>query len=101
MHFRTMLFVDLPPVERNPDWEQKVMELICERKAALPVKPFRSALSEWMIGKLVNIQTNFGRKLNPVVCEALERFSCCTEDPSYMEFEDKTEQYQADFEKKC
>lgn len=98
MHFRTILFVDLPEVEPDPVREQTVLEQIKERKAALPVKPFRSALSDWLIGKLVNIKTNFGFKLSEVVYETMERFYCETKEPRYLEFEDKTEKYINDFE---
>ena len=100
MHFRSMLFVDLPETKQDPQWEQEVLEQMEVLKAKHPGKTIESAILGLYLGRLVNVQTIFGRELTNVVYKAMERFYCGTEDPQYLEFEDKTEQYQTDFEKK-
>ena len=100
MHFRTMLFVDLPETKQDPEWEKQVLDHMEQMKAQHPGKTWESAILGIYLGRLTNVQTSFGKKLFPVIEEAMERFYCNTEDPRYLTFEDKTEEYQTDFEKK-
>ena len=100
MHFRSMLFVDLPETKPDPEWEKQVLLQMEQMKANNPAKIMESALFGLYLSRVVNVQTSFGRELVPVVDQALERFYCDTRDPRYIEFEDKTEAYRTDYEKK-
>ena len=100
MHFRSMLFVDLPETKPDPEWEKQVLLQMEQMKANNPAKIMESALFGLYLSRVVNVQTSFGRELVPVVDQAMERFYCDTRDPRYIEFEDKTEAYRADYEKK-
>ena len=99
MHFRSMLFVDLPETTPEPEWENEVLGQMEDLRAKHPGKTLESALFGLFLGRLTNVQTSFGRELLPVVDEALERFYCSTENPEFLEFDDRTEYYQSEFEK--
>ena len=99
MHFRSMLFVDLPETTPEPEWENEVLGQMEDLRAKHPGKTLESALFGLFLGRLANVQTSFGRELLPVVDEALERFYCSTENPEFLEFDDRTEYYQSEFEK--
>ena len=99
MHFRSMLFVDLPETKQDPQWEQEVQDQMNLLTAKHPGKTIEHTILGLYMGRLVNIQTNYGRELVNVVDKAMERFYCGTEDPQYLEFEDKTEEYEAEFAK--
>ena len=100
MHFRSMLFVDLPETTQDPEWENQVLGEMDALKTKYPGKTLEHALFGLFLGRLTNVQTSFGRQLISVIEDAMERFYCNTEDPRYLTFEDKTEEYQTDFEKK-
>jgi len=100
MHFRSMLFVDLPETKPDPEWEKQVLDQMEQMKTNKPAKIIESAIFGLYLSRVVNVQTSFGRQLVPVVEEALERFYCNTEDPRYRQFDDKTEEYRSDYEKK-
>ena len=86
MHFRSMLFVDLPETKQDPEWEQEVLDQMEMLKANHPGKIVESAVLGLYLGQLVNVQTIFGRELTNVVYKAMERFYCGTEDPRYLQF---------------
>ena len=67
MHFRSMLFVDLPETKQDPQWEQEVLEQMEVLKAKHPGKTIESAILGLYLGRLVNVQTIFGRELTNVV----------------------------------
>lgn len=99
MHFRTMLFVDLPEVKPDPKREQCVLSQLEALKAKQPGKIAESVLMECCAQRLTNVMTAFGYELVDVVDSAMERFYCNTENPEYLEFEDRTEEYQKDYAK--
>ncbi len=100
MHFKTLLFVDVPETKQDPEWEKKVLEQMEEVKVKYPGKAVESAMLGLAIGKLTNVQTAFGYALTSVIYDAMEPFYCGTEDPKYRIFEDRTEEYMEDFNKK-
>ena len=100
MHFRSMLFVNLPETKPEPEWEKQIQDQMEQMRANQPGKILESALFGLYFGRLVNVQTSFGKELVPVVDEAMERFYCDTKDPRYVEFDDKTEEYKAEFAKR-
>ena len=99
MHFRSMLFVDLPETTPEPEWENEVLGQMEDLRAKHPGKTLESALFGLFLGRLTNVQTSFGRELLPVVDDAMERFYCSTENPEFLEFDDRTEYYRSEFEK--
>lgn len=100
MHFRTMLFVDLPATQQNSEWEKQVLDRMDEMKAKHPSKTIENALLGLYLGKLTTVQTTFGLELTKVIHDVMERFYCDTQDLRYLTFDDKTEEYQTEFEKK-
>ena len=99
MHFRSMLFVELPAVQKDPQWEQQVQERMEEVKAQHPGKIMEKVLLEIQIGMLSNVRTTFGRELTEVIHKTMARFVYETDDPKLLEFEDRTDEYLADFNK--
>ena len=97
MHYRSMLFVELPAVQRDPQWEQQVQEKMVEVKAQHPGKIAEKVLLELTLGMLSNIRTTFGRELTDVIHKKMARFVYETDDPELLEFEDRTDEYLADF----
>ncbi len=97
MHYRSMLFVELPAVQRDPQWEQQVQEKMVEVKAQHPGKIAEKVLLDLTLGMLSNIRTTFGRELTEVIHKKMARFVYETDDPDLLEFEDRTDEYLADF----
>ena len=74
MHFRSMLFVDLPETKQDPQWEQEVLEQMEVLKAKHPGKTIESAILGLYLGRLVNVQTIFVLELKVlrILCTAIE-----------------------------
>ena len=60
MHFRTMLFVDLPETKQDPEWEKQVLDHMEQMKAQHPGKTWESTILGIYLGRLTNVQTSFG-----------------------------------------
>lgn len=99
MHYRSMLFIELPAVRKDDQWEQQVQERMEEVKAQHPGKIAEKVLLELTLGMLSNIRTTFGRELTEVIHKKMARFVYETDDPELLEFEDRTDEYLADFNK--
>ena len=99
MHYRSMLFVELPAVQKDDQWEQQVQERMEEVKAQHPGKIAEKVLLELQLGMLSNVRTTFGRELTEVIHKTMARFVYETDDPELLEFEDRTDEYLADFNK--
>lgn len=100
MHYRSMLFVELPAVQKDPQWEQQVQERMEEVKAQHPGKIAEKVLLELQLGMLSNVRTTFGRELTEVIHKTMARFVYETDDPELLEFEDRTDEYLEGFNKK-
>lgn len=100
MHYRSMLFVELPAVQKDPQWEQQVQERMEEVKAQHPGKIAEKVLLELQLGMLSNVRTTFGRELTEVIHKTMARFVYETDDPALLEFEDRTDEYLEGFNKK-
>ena len=99
MHYRSMLFVELPAVQKDDQWEQQVQERMEEVKAQHPGKTAEKVLLELTLGMLSNIRTTFGRELTEVIHKTMARFVYETDDPELLEFEDRTDEYLEGFNK--
>lgn len=99
MHFRTLLFVNIPQIPQEPEWEKEMQAQKEALIAGYPGKTVEDAVLGLYIGRLTNVQTAFGREVTQEIYRVMERFYCYSEDPKYLVFEDKTEEYRADFEK--
>lgn len=97
MHFRSLLTVELPEIIPDPEWEKSVSDKIKEAEQDCSEALGRRVLHEILYEKLNNVSTAFGRELNSVVCEVMERFDCGTQDKRYLEFEDHTEEYRSSY----
>ena len=99
MHYRSMLFVELPAVQKDDQWEQQVQERMEEVKAQHPGKIAEKVLLELQLGMLSNVRTTFGRELTEVIHKTMARFVYETDDPDLLEFEDRTDEYLEGFNK--
>ena len=99
MHYRSMLFVELPAVQKDDQWEQQVQERMEEVKAQHPGKIAEKVLLDLTLGMLSNVRTTFGRELTDVIHKKMARFVYETDDPELLEFGDRTDEYLADFNK--
>lgn len=99
MHFRSLLTVYLPEIAPDPEWEKDISTAIEELKNLHPGKIMDNVLHGMRIEGLINISNAFARELVPVIRETMERFNCCTEDKRFLEFEDRTAEFLADYNK--
>lgn len=97
MHFRTLLFVEVPETKQDPEWEKQVLDQMEEYKTKYPGKIIENAMISMQLGKLTSVQTTFGLALNKVIMDAMERFYCATEDPRFLVFDDRTDEYLESF----
>lgn len=100
MHFRSLLTVYLPEVTPEPEWEKDISAAIEELKHIQPQKIMDNVIHEMRIEGLTNIANAFARELTPVIRETMERFNCETEDKRFLEFEDRTSELLADYNKR-
>ena len=99
MHFRSLLAVYLPEITPDPEWEKDISTAIEELKALYPGIIMDNELHGMRIEGLTNIANAFARELLPVIRNIMESFNCCTEDKRFLEFEDRTAEYLADYNK--
>lgn len=99
MHFRSLLTVYLPEITPDPEWEKEISNKIEELKSFNSESIGDSVMHGMYIESLTNISNAFARELAPVIRNTMERFNCCTEDKRFLEFEDRTEQLLADYNK--
>lgn len=99
MHFRSLLTVYLPEVQPDPEWEKDISATLEELRELPPGKIVERVLHRINMENLNCISNAFGRELTPVVREVMERFYYETEDRRYLEFEDRTAEYLAEYHK--
>ena len=99
MHFRSLLTVYLPEITPDPEWEKDISTAIEELKNLHPGKIMDNVLHGMRVEGLINNSNAFARELVPVIRETMERFNCCTEDKRFLEFEDRTAEFLADYNK--
>lgn len=97
MHFRSLLTVYIPDVQQEPEWENDISEKIKIAEDLPGSKIAHNVMRKILIEEMCNVSTAFGRELNPVIRDTMERFNCGTEDKRFLEFEDHTEEYLRDY----
>ncbi len=91
MHFRSLLTVELPEIKPDPQWEKVVADKIAFTTDNQGNTLSSKVMNDIFIENMNNISTAFGRELTLVIREVMERYSCETENPKYLEFDDMTE----------
>lgn len=97
MHFRSLLTVYLPEIQPDPEWEKEISTTLEEVSKLPPGKIIEGVLQRINMESLNCVSNAFGRELTPVIREVMERFYYETEDKRFLEFEDRTAEYLADY----
>jgi len=101
MHFTTLLTVEVTKTEANVP-EDRLVELHLE---LLKLKKKRSSKRDIMldiaIERLEGLRSEFARQVDRLVFEKMEPYGEQTENPKYLEFEDKTEELKQQYETEC
>lgn len=96
MHYLTLVTVDFPKVECEPEEDKRIFEQIEALKADNTEK--HSYLSDFYLQYFNSISNAFGRRVDSEIFMALEPYNEQTEDPDYLEFEDYTEELREEYE---
>lgn len=97
MHFRSLLTVYLPEIQPDPEWEKDISTTLEEVSKLPPGQIIENVLQRINMERLNCVSNAFGRELTPVIREVMERFYYETEDKRFLEFEDRTAEYLADY----
>lgn len=98
MHFKTLVTVDIPAVAEDETRNQEIQEAIAvlgQERAASPENFMFQIFLEELRGKI----NAFARQVYDEVMGIMAPYSASTEDSRYVEFDDRTEELQAEFVK--
>ena len=100
MHYQALVTVELPKVERDFEYEQKMKERISTLKLLKEKSDICNVLNYFLMGHFICISTAFGRELTKSVHEVMDEFSFETENKKYLCFDDQTEEYLKQYNQK-
>ena len=100
MHYKSLLAVEMSAVEEDKEWEAEITHTIEKLTECDSNELFGNIFLRIYIEALVNKKTAFSRELNEKIRENMERFHAGTQDKRYLEFEDRTEEYESTFNEK-
>ena len=97
MHIKALVTVDISPViddlERNAEIEKSIAELREQQKEGK-----KDFWLELCLDRLTGLSSEFSREVDSSVSEIMYPYCESMEDPEYLEFEDKTDELQKDYE---
>ena len=96
MHFISLVTVEIPKMKEDYIKNQLIQESLQNLKAARKQNE-KSILLEFQIGKLMGLTTEFARRVDFEVGEIMMPYNECTEDPKYLEFDDRTEELKNEY----
>ena len=98
MHFTTLLTVEVPKTEANVP-EDRLIEIELDLlKLKYKQSSKRNIMLDLAIRKLEGLKSDFARQVNSLVCEKMDPYDEQTENPQFLEFEDKTEELKQQYE---
>ncbi len=95
MHFLNLITVDIPTITPQPELDAKVQEEIELLKA---VKSEKNFMADYYIEKLNSRSNAFGRRVDTEIDIKLEPYYEQTENPDYLEFDDRTDELREEYE---
>lgn len=97
-HFVTLVNFNLPEIEENQTDNAKNAMHIAALKEVLKTEP-DNFVAKFTLGRLNGLGSTFEREASSMIDELMKPFCECTEDPQYLEFEDKTQEITEGYEK--
>lgn len=91
MHFISLVTVEIPELTEDQAENQEVKKCLKELKKAYKQNP-KNIILELQIERLEGLTTEFARTVDYEVSEIMEPYDAGTEDPKYLEFDDRTEE---------
>lgn len=99
MHYVSLVAVDVPELEKEPETDALIEEAIKKISQEITNNESISSIVQRLhLGSLKARRTPFARKVDEAVCNAMEPYCENTEDPRYLEFWDKTEEAEDEYE---
>lgn len=93
MHFITLISVDIPTVEKNPEENTRIQEIIMELEKEQETNP-KGFMTKFNLARFRGLSSEFARAVYNAVDAKMEPYCFDTEDPEYVEFCDETEELQ-------
>lgn len=97
MHFLTLAAIEIPAVEEDRETDLWIAETLEELKVRKQTDA-KNLMLDIAIEKCRNLQSAFSRGVDFCISDMMERYCACTEDPEYLEFDDRTEMLRAEYE---
>lgn len=98
MHFLTLIAVQVSEIVEDQKQNQIIEDEKNKLKKAIQEKGRESVIESVFLQRLNHLSTPFSRTVDSTVAEKLEPFSTNTDDPSYLEFVDQTEELKQEYE---
>lgn len=98
MHFATLVAVDIEPCAEDEKRKAEAQELFQEIEAWKKVNPEHRIMLSIYQSEIEMRSTVFSNRMADEVDAVMEPFCSDTDNPDYLEFEDKTEEYRQEYE---
>lgn len=98
MHYLTLVAVDVDNYPRNKTIDASIEAEIVELKKAKADSIYDNVLIKCRISELRALTNSFARAVDKAVEERLEPYCECTEDPRYLKFEDRTDEFRLEYD---
>lgn len=98
MHFSYLVTVDVPQITPNPEQDKKIEEEIAEIEQRMTDESKPHSMRNIHLSLLYGLRNEFARKVYEQIGIVMEPYSESTEDPEYLEFDDRTEELREEYE---
>lgn len=96
MHFISLVTVEIPEITENQAKNQEIENCLKELRESYK-QDSKNIVLELQIERLLGLATKFARTVDYEVGEIMEPYNICTEDPKYLEFDDRTEELKNEY----
>lgn len=96
MHYLTLVTVEIPKIESEPEADAMIQEKLKELESANSDE--NNFMTEFYIEKLNSLSNAFGRRVDSEICLMLEPYAEQTDNTDYLEFEDHTDELRDEYE---
>lgn len=98
MHFSYLVTVDIPQITPDPQYDQMIQDRITEIKESMNGDDKSDFMKGIALTELLGLQNEFARQVSHEIANVMEPFSEGTEDPDYLEFDDRTDELKQEYE---
>ena len=98
MHYLTLVTVEIPKLENDYKTDMLYQDALQELQERYNKDP-KNLVTEFYLEKFNGLKTTFSRAVDAMIEEKLEPYCESTENPDYLEFEDRTDELRREYEK--